>query len=53
MKKTPAKKLTLNKVTVANLSSQVKERGDLKAPTYTGCSLFAKCEPPATKTTCA
>ncbi|MFY0255490.1 hypothetical protein ACDQ55_16210 [Chitinophaga sp. 30R24] len=51
MRKTNEKKLTLNKVKVAKLSSS-KDNIDMKAPTYTGCSLFAKCQPPISKDTC-
>ncbi|NLR62353.1 hypothetical protein HGH93_29950 [Chitinophaga polysaccharea] len=50
MRKTPIKKLTLGKLKVAKLS--LRESADVKAPTYTGCSLFAKCPPPISKDTC-
>ncbi|MFB6456642.1 hypothetical protein ACE38W_15325 [Chitinophaga sp. Hz27] len=50
MRKTTEKKLTLNKIKVAKLDNSLS--GDAKAPTYTGCSLFAKCTPANTKATC-
>ncbi|WP_167019564.1 hypothetical protein [Chitinophaga sp. Cy-1792] len=49
MRKTTAKKLTLNKIKVAKLDNS--HNGDAKAPTYIGCSNF-KCTPPITKDTC-
>ncbi|PSL47993.1 hypothetical protein CLV51_102853 [Chitinophaga niastensis] len=52
MRKTPEKKLVLSKVKVAKLSISSLEKGDGKAPTYTGCSLFMKCTPPISKDPC-
>ncbi|RAJ80328.1 hypothetical protein CLV59_105437 [Chitinophaga dinghuensis] len=51
MRKTTAKKLTLNKIRVAKLDTNGREV-NAKAPTYTGCSLMAKCTPPVSKDTC-
>ncbi|HEY8955099.1 hypothetical protein [Chitinophaga sp.] len=51
MRKTPVKKLALGKLKVAKLSIS-QEQADAKAPTYTGCSLMAKCTPPISKDPC-
>ncbi|SHM60293.1 hypothetical protein SAMN05444266_109154 [Chitinophaga jiangningensis] len=51
MRKTSEKKLSLSKIKVSSLNTASRER-DAKAPTYTGCSLFAKCTPPSTKASC-
>lgn len=52
MRKTSEKKLSLGKVKISKLNASVMERGDAKAPTYTGCSLMAKCTPPISKDNC-
>ncbi|MGN7818539.1 hypothetical protein HGH92_00335 [Chitinophaga varians] len=49
MRKTFEKKLALNKIKVAKLNASQAGNNDIKAPTYTGCSLMAKCTPPSTK----
>ncbi|MBC9929453.1 class I lanthipeptide [Chitinophaga qingshengii] len=49
MRKTFEKKLVLNKIKVAKLNASQPGNIDVKAPTYTGCSLMAKCTPPASK----
>ncbi|MBO9732522.1 MAG: hypothetical protein J7623_28020 [Chitinophaga sp.] len=52
MRKEPAKKLALGKLKVAKLSISSLDQADVKAPTYNGCSLMAKCPPPISKDTC-
>ena len=52
MRKTFEKKLVLNKIKVAKLNGSQKGNVDIKAPTYTGCSLMAKCPAPSTKAGC-
>ncbi|MGO4293083.1 hypothetical protein [Chitinophaga sp. RAB17] len=52
MRKTPVKKLALGKLKVAKLSISSLEQGDAFRPTYTGCSLMAKCTPPISKDPC-
>ncbi|WP_414647061.1 class I lanthipeptide [Chitinophaga sp.] len=50
MRKSTEKKLVLNKVKVAKLNG--REAAEVKAPTYTGCSLMAKCTPPISRNAC-
>ncbi|WP_153259992.1 MULTISPECIES: class I lanthipeptide [Chitinophaga] len=52
MRKTFEKKLVLNKIKVAKLNAAQVDSVDVKAPTYTGCSLMAKCPPPSTLVNC-
>jgi hypothetical protein len=52
MRKTSEKKLTLGKLKVAKLSISRNEQADAFRPTYTGCSLMAKCTPPISKDPC-
>jgi hypothetical protein len=44
MKKESVKKLSLGKITIANLNNTRQAKQHAK-PTYTGCSLF-RCPPP-------
>ncbi|MBV8256125.1 MAG: hypothetical protein JO154_26255 [Chitinophaga sp.] len=50
MRKTTAKKLKLNKITVANLDNS--RDVNAKAPTNIGCTAFGKCPPPISNNTC-
>ncbi len=52
MRKTTEKKLVLNKVKVSKLNNVKQEVNADKKPTYTGCSLFAKCTPPISFNNC-
>ncbi|MCW3466725.1 hypothetical protein [Chitinophaga nivalis] len=49
MKKAPAKKLILSKVTVSNLSLANADAANEKLPTINGGCSMLRCTPPSTK----